>query len=45
MGWKSTLLLMYMIFDSYVPQHFKTNLVFGLLHRTWFSFELFNQEM
>ena len=45
---KCTFSGLYMKFDSFVPQHFKRNLVFGLLNRAWkicSSFELFNQEM
>ena len=37
-----------MKFDSFVPQHFKQNLVFGLLNRAWkifFSYDLFYKEM
>ena len=45
---KCTFSGLYMKFESFVPQHFKRNLVFGLLNRAWkicSSSELFNQEM
>ena len=45
---KSTFSGLLMKFDSFVPQHFKHNLLFGLLNRAWkicSSYDLFYKEM
>ena len=45
---KETFSGLYMKFDSFVPLHFKNNLISGLLNRAWkicSSYELFYMEL